>query len=240
MLRRFSGVLVGCLLVVVSAFPARGAPPPTESVSGVGACRELSAKNEREMEAFSRAQPPTPYKYYRPDTLFTAPWGQFFDWFGGNVDLVAATFVPHVGVQVRGGELASMASWPWTIPFGPAYSCSRRIGTYDLYGHKAHRFMIEPGADAAPNVGAGFFTRYGYRLLLHPVEWVIGVGGGIGSTIEWVGHKTPLRASVSPEVVLHFGHCCDRGYFTLTARPEFFFEGRDKTLFVVSLGYTFF
>ncbi len=205
----------------------------------MSACRELVAKNERELEAWSKTQPATPYRYPRPETLFTAPWGAFFDWFGGNVDLLAATFIPHAGAQLRGPNPASVISWPWTLPFGPSYSCSRRIGTYDLYGHKAHRLMVEPGA-VASNVGAGFFTRYGYRLLLHPVEWVVGVGGGVGSTIEWIGNKEPLRASLSPEVVLHFGHCCERSYFTLTGRPDFFFEGRERRVFMVSLGYTFF
>jgi hypothetical protein len=44
---------------------------------------------------------------------------------------------------------------------------------------------------------------------------VVGVGGGLGSTVEIAGNREPFRPSLSPEALMQFGHCCDAGYFTL-------------------------
>jgi hypothetical protein len=99
--------------------------------------------------------------------------------------------------------------------------------------------MLEPGIIAGSR-GAGFFTRPGYRFIYHPSDWVVGAGGGLGSTIEIAGNREPLRPSLSPEAVIQFGHCCDASYFTMALRYDRFFAGDTRNVVWASLGYTFF
>jgi hypothetical protein len=104
--------------------------------------------------------------------------------------------------------------------------------------------MLEPGI-VASNRGSGFHVRHGYRFIYHASDWVVGVGGGIGSTIEVVGNREPFRYSVGPEFVLHFGNfhfgnCCAPSYFTLAFRYDRFFKGTNLNILGASLGYTFF
>jgi hypothetical protein len=106
-------------------------------------------------------------------------------------------------------------------------------------GHRAHRIMLEPGLVLADQ-GIGIWARPGYRFIYHPSDWVVGLGGGLGSTLEITGNKEPFRASIGPEVVLHFGHCCDRSYFTLALRYDYFAEGRESNVGGASLGYVYF
>ncbi len=229
-------VLVAACAVTAPREAEAGEPPP-ETASGKSACDEFEAKNERELKAFVAQQQATAYKYPTPDTVLTAPWGPFFKWFGGNVDLVLATVVPSFGAQIRGQTPTTVLSWPLTFPIGPYYACSRKVGSFNVSGHKIHRFMLEPGLVAGSDLGAGFYARGGYRFLYHPADWVVGPGAGVGSTFE-LGMKEPKRFSVSPELLVQFGHCCDPGYFILYFRREFFFEGVNKAVWQASLGYT--
>jgi hypothetical protein len=220
---------------------ALAADPPLETADGRKGCDELEQKNDRELKTFVATQAPVPYKFQTPDNVLGSPWGGFFKWFGGNLDLIAATLIPSFGAQfrVKTGTPLTAISWPWSFPIGPWYACSRRQGSFVVNGHKIHRLMLEPGFVVGSNeLGAGGYARVGYRFLWHPTDWVVGPGIGVGSTGE-VGVKEPIRASVSPELLARFGHCCEPSYFILFTRGEFFFAGTNKVVFQVGLGYTF-
>jgi hypothetical protein len=211
-----------------------------ETADGTGACRAFEAKNDRERDAFEKTQPPTPYQYPRDDDVLGAPWGKLFTALGGAPGgLLLATFVPHAGAQLRGTQPAALVSFPWSIPFGPAWSCSRKPGTLAVRVHRVHRALFEPGIVSGAR-GVGFFVRPGYRFIYHPSDWVVGAGGGLGSTVEIAGARERFRLSISPEAMVHFGHCCDASYFTLAFRYDRFFSGNIEDVLSGSLGYTFF
>ncbi len=218
---------------------ARAELPKYEFADGPTACHAFDAKNERELAEFSKTQPATPYQYPREDTILGAPWGPFVSGIGDSLDLLAASAVPHFGAQLRAENPAVVVSWPWSLPFGPAFTCSRKQGTFTVRNFKSHRILLEPGL-VGSKVGAGFFTRPGYRFLYHPSDWVVGAGGGLGTTVELSGNREPTRMSLSPEAVIQFGHCCDSSYFTLAVRYDRFFAGTNLNIVWGSLGYTFF
>lgn len=237
MLRARAAVAVAFLIAV----PLRArADDPSETADGIAACRTFDAKNDRERAAYEKTQPATPYRYPRDEEVLGAPWGKLFDAIGSaSGALVAATLVPHAGAQLRGTAPAALVSWPWSLPIGPATSCSRRQGTFALRLHRPHRALLEPGFVAGQR-GTGVFVRPGYRYLHHPSEWVVGVGGGLGSTFEIAGNREPFRIGIGPEALLHFGHCCESSYFTLAVRYDRFFTGNVLNLVTGTLGYTFF
>lgn len=233
--------LPGALALALALAPGgeARAEDKLETADGPTACREFDAKNERELAEWSKTQPAAPYAHPRPDDVLGAPWGPFLKGFGSHPDLLLATIIPHVGAQLRADAPAAVVSWPWQLPFGPAYTCSRRAGTFMVREHKAHRALLEPGF-ASGQRGTGLFVRPGYRFVFQPSEWVVGVGGGLGSTIELTGNREPTRLSVGPEALLRFGHCCDPGYFTLTFRYDHFFGGNVTDIFWGSLGFVYF
>ena len=105
--------------------------------------------------------------------------------------------------------------------------------------------MIEPAIVPVGGSSVAMWIRPGYRLLVHPSSWVAGIGGGIGSTIDLFGFQSggkaePFRASISPEILIHFGKCCDRGFFTLTVRSDIYLVGQDRFIIGGSAGYTYF
>jgi hypothetical protein len=209
-------------------------------VDGVSACRDFDEKNERELAAWDKSQPPVPYAYPREKLFLNAPWAQFLSNLGHSGDLFLATVIPHVGAQFRGDAPAAHVSWPWSVfVFGPMYSCSRKFNTFVVHGHRAHRILLEP-AIVASKLGVGFTVRPGYRFVWHPSSWVVGPGIGLGSTVEVAGNKEPFRYSIGPEVLAHFGNCYASSYFTLAARYDHFFKGNYTDIVGVSLGYTFF
>lgn len=214
-------------------------PPKIDYADGVTACREFDAKNEAQLAEWSKSQPATAYVYPRPDYVVNAPWGQFLDEAGKQYPLILASVIPHPGAQARGSEPAAIVSWPWTFPLFPATTCSRTRGTFIVDKYRSHRLMLEPGISSS-NRGIGTFVRLGYRFLYHPSDWVVGLGGGFGTTVEIAGNREPFRASISPEAVLQFGHCCSDGYFTFALRFDKFFAGTTTNIFGGSLGYTFF
>lgn len=237
-------VVLGAVAAVsLSAGPAareaHADEAPPQTADWPKACREFEERNERELKLWSKLQPDTPYEYPRPDTIGGAPWGGFLKSVASTGDLLIATIVPSFGAQLRLESPAAVVSFPWSLPFGPAFSCSRRAGSFDVMRHQAHRVMLEPGI-VGSNRGVGFFVRPGYRFILHPSDWVVGVGGGVGSTVEMIGNREPFRASVSPEVLAHFGHCCDRDYFILSFRYDRFFGGTALNVFGANLGFVYF
>jgi hypothetical protein len=224
---------------IVLARPAQAEEQETDFGDGITACDEFDAKNERELAEWTKQQPKVPYVYPREGKVLGAPWGPLFKNIGSSGALLAATLIPHVGAQLRAETPAAVVSWPWSFPLGPASTCSRKRGVFVLNKHKPHRLLLEPGI-VSSNRGVGFFTRPGYRYIHHPSDWVVGVGGGLGTTIELSGNREPTRASLGPEGVLHFGRCCGPSYFTLALRYDHFFAGEVRDLVSTSLGYTFF
>jgi hypothetical protein len=213
--------------------------PKYDFADGPTACRAFDAKNERDLAEWQKAQPAVPYQYPRDDNVLGAPWGPLTSGIGETYELLLASMIPHFGAQLRAESPALVVSFPWQLPIGPAYTCSRKQGTFTVRGYKFHRVMFEPGIIASQR-GAGVFTRPGYRFLYHPSDWVVGAGGGLGSTIEIAGNREPLRPSISPEAVMQFGRCCDSSYFTFAVRFDRFFGGDNLNILWGSLGYTFF
>jgi len=218
---------------------ARAEEPKLDYADGPTACEEFERRNERELAEWSKGQPATPYAYPRQDMVLNAPWGTLLKEIGSRGELLLASFVPHAGAQLREQDVAAVVSWPWSVPFGPAFTCSRARGSFTVQKYRSHRFLLEPGVVSSIR-GVGVFTRPGYRFLYHPSDWVVGAGGGLGTTIEISGNREPLRPSISPEAVIQFGHCCDSSYFTLAFRYDHYFGGGVTEIFWGSLGYTFF
>ena len=218
---------------------AAAAEDKIDYADGPTACRAFHDKNDRDLVEWQKTQPSVPYAYPQDDNVLGAPWGTITGGIGDNIDLVLASVLPHVGSQLRNNAPAVLVSWPWSIPFGPAYTCSRHKGSFTVRDYKFHRIMIEPGIVASQR-GTGVFTRPGYRFLYHPSDWVVGAGAGLGSTIDLTGQREPFRASLGPEAVLQFGHCCDSSYFIFAVRYDHYFAGGSRDLIGGTLGYTFF
>lgn len=236
---RLALALLGAVVAALPPSAARAEEPQVDYADGMPACRAFRERNARELEAWEKEQPKTPYRYPRERSLGGAPWPALWDGLGSSIGVLAATAIPHVGAQLRGGEPAAYIAWPWSLPIGPPSTCGRTRGSFTLKELKTHRLLVEPGF-VSSNRGLGVFTRPGYRFLLHPSDWVVGVGGGLGSTVEIAGNSEPFRFSVSPEVLAHFGHCCEPGYFTLALRYDRFFGGEIRDVFGGSLGFTYF
>jgi hypothetical protein len=234
------------LAVLVSSALALGASDvraqprkDVDTADGPKACREFAARNERELEEWQKQQPPVPYEYPRDETLLHAPWPGLLSPIGSRAALILATILPHAGAQLRGDTPAAVVSWPWSLPLGPVFTCSRKQGTFTVDEHRAHRAVLEPGFVSSTR-GVGLFVRPGYRFLHHPSEWVVGVGGGLGTTVEVAGNREPFRPSISPEALLRFGNCCEPSYFTLAFRYDHFFAGEVTDTLTATLGYVYF
>ena len=239
-LRIFFLTLLSLLALTAGEQRARAEDPKYEYADGLKACADFDAKNERELAAWAKTQPPIPYAYPRDDNVLGAPWGPITSGLGSNPELLLASIIPHFGAQLRGQTPAAVVAWPWSIPIGPAFTCARKQGTFTVREFRSNRLMLEPGI-VSSNRGTGVYVRPGYRFLYHPSEWVVGVGAGVGSTIELAGNREPPgRPSVSPEVVIQFGHCCESSYFTLTFRYDHYFAGDSTNILGGALGYTFF
>jgi hypothetical protein len=237
------------LLAVSCALAPAGLLVATESVAnaedridyadGPEACRAFHAKNDRELAEWSKTQPATPYEYPHDDNVLGAPWGPLVSGLGSTADLLIASAIPHVGAQLRADAPVVVIAWPWSIPIGPAYTCSRHVGSFTVRDYRYHRALVEPTVIAGQK-GSGFLTRFGYRFLYHPSDWVVGAGGGLGTTIDLAVKGEPTRASLGPEAVLQFGHCCDASYFILAMRFDRYFAGSSTNIIGGTLGYTFF
>jgi hypothetical protein len=236
---RWSGfaLLVSTLLVATEG--VAGAEDKIDYADGPEACRLFHAKNDHELAAWSKTQPATPYAYPQDDNVLGAPWGPLTSGLGATADLLVATAIPHVGAQLRADAPVVVIAWPWSIPIGPAYTCSRHVGSFTVRDYRYHRALVEPTVIAGQK-GTGFLTRFGYRFLYHPSDWVVGAGGGLGTTIDLAVKGEPTRASLGPEAVLQFGHCCDASYFILALRFDRYFAGSSTNIIGGTLGYTFF
>lgn len=242
--RALAAVIVTCSTglgaFLAPARVARAEEPKYDFADGVDACKAFRAKNDKELRDWEKSQPPIPYKYPQEDNLGGAPWGQLTSALSSTGELILASLVPHFGAQLRVDTPAATVSWPLSMPFGPGFTCSRRQGTFTIRDFRSHRVMFEPGIVSSTR-GTGVWARPGYRFLYHPSDWVVGAGAGFGTTVEIAGSKeSTFRPSLSPEVVVQFGHCCESGYFMLAFRYDHFFAGTAQNVIGGSLGYTFF
>jgi hypothetical protein len=230
-----------CLSALVVPSVARAEEPEVETADGPTACKAFRAKNDAELAKWEKQQPAVPYAYPREDTVVNAPWGRFFSGLGSTTGLVLATIIPSVGAQLRAETPAAVIAWPWQFPIGPPSTCTRKVGSFVVGMNRPHRAVLEPGI-VSSNKGIGFYVRPGYRYVYHPSDWVVGAGAGLGSTIEIAGQRESFRIGIGPELLAHFGHCCEPGYFTLTARYDRFFSSTSGVLNLLTgtLGYTFF
>lgn len=213
-----------------------GADEDLDTVEGIGNCDTFVEKNAHDMQIWEKTQPPVPYKYQERKTFLDAPWTPITKLDADSGMLLLATLAPHINAMVRSATPAIGFSWPWEIPVGPAFWCTRKKGSYDVFKYRPVRLVVEPGLYAEQPVT--FWVRPGARFLWHPTAWYFGAGLGAGSTLEIVG-KEPFRASLSPEAVVTFGRCCNPGYFTLAVRHDFFFAGRTQTT-TASVGFNYF
>ena len=230
---------VTTVAVLAATASARAEEPDVETADGMKACNAFRAKNERELTAWEKQQPALAYAHPRRDDVLNAPWGALLKGLGTSGEVLLASIIPHVGAQLRAETPAAVVAWPWSVALGPASACSRRRGSFDVDLHRPHRIVLEPGI-VSSNRGVGVYARPGYRFIQHPSDWVVGVGAGLGSTIEIAGNREPFRIGIGPEILAHFGRCCTSGYFTLAFRYDRFFTGGVLDLFSGTLGYTFF
>src|SRR4051812_44583408 len=73
---RTTAAIASAALVVAYVTVARAEDP--EAADGIDACKALAAKNDRELAAWEKAQPASPYVYPREDLVLGAPWEKFF------------------------------------------------------------------------------------------------------------------------------------------------------------------
>jgi hypothetical protein len=146
-----------------------------------------------------------------------------------------AAFVPNVGMQFeRGSSTPGLAlSWSATMPFGPVTACrSSRYGSLqELYSLRA---VIEGGLVFRSPVQP--FLRPALRAIWHRTTWPLGVGLGLGSTLA-VLHGDHGAASISPELLFHYGGCCGPGYFQLSVRGDLYYPRSEGSATVASLGF---
>jgi hypothetical protein len=155
---------------------------------------------------------------------------------------VATAVLPHLGARAAGGGIGAprlVLAWPLTVPFlAPTRS---RVIRYDCAGEivdafRSHRAVLESGVVlSSPAVP---YVRAGYRLAWHPGRGVVGLGAGLGSTVELDGGPAP-RASASPELLLLFGRCCYPGYGLLALRYDRFWSGAARETFLASVGLAY-
>lgn len=236
-MRRALQRTIAVALLVVGGVARADEPEALEAVDGAAACEALELENDKELKVYSALQPATPYVHPQPEKILGAPWVELGGAAKHSIALIAATLIPHVGPVLRGPTPETMLSWPWSFPIGPPSACSRERGTYAISKYKPFRLMLEPGIDLG-QAAVAVSVRPGIRYLYHPTAWPAGLGGGLGTMIELSG-KEPLRASLSPEIVVQLGRCCEPGYFVVAIRHEFFFAGKND-LWSASVGFTYF
>ena len=145
--------------------------------------------------------------------------------------------VPHPGVMVR-GQAHVTVSWPLSYAFGAPVACrlSTDIFAAPVARFRPHRVLLEPGLTPGDDRGL-FWVRLGYRLLWHPASSSVGFGLGLGTTL----HPASLRErgpSLSPEAVVQLGSCC-HGFFTLAARYDRTFRGKQGDEVSLNLGFSY-
>lgn len=152
--------------------------------------------------------------------------------------MTLAAMIPNVGGQVERGSLAPalVLSWSFSLPFGPVTACRVARYSHSLDEHRSLRIVLEPGIIIGGRLSV--FARPGLRAIWHRASWPIGLGAGLGSTLVWFDGQHGA-ASISPELLLHFGDCCAPGYFTLSVRADRYFPRREPDTLAATIGLTF-
>jgi len=152
--------------------------------------------------------------------------------------MAAAAMVPTVGVQLeRGRDLpAATLSWSASLPFGPITACRTARFSNDLFEFQSLRAVLEGGV--VIRSPAWPYLRPGLRAIWHRSNWRMGVGAGVGSTVALMPGQHGA-ASISPELVLHYGNCCGYGYGLFTLRADVFTPRRYPTTASANLGFAF-
>jgi len=147
-------------------------------------------------------------------------------------------FVPSLGLELeRSSPSPGLAIfWTATLPFGPVTACRFSRGG-NLYVLRPLRLVIEPGILVRKPFCA--FLRPGLRAIWHRSAWPLGLGAGIGSTL-FVSDADRGSASISPELLVHYGRCCAPLYFLLSIRADRFFPRRQPDAVTASLGFAYF
>ena len=147
-----------------------------------------------------------------------------------------AALVPAVGLEIERGHALPAASLAWSVsrPFGPVTACSTARYSGDLYELRSLRATIEGGVVIRSRPWE--YLRPGLRAIWHRTAWPLGVGAGLGTTLALMPEQQGA-ASVSPELLLHYGRCCGFGYGLLTLRADVFFPSRYPTTATASLGF---
>lgn len=205
--------------------------------TGVSACQALKERNEREFSVWESRSKQSADMVPSEQTILT-PWTEFGKHEGGHqLTLLTSTLIPHLNVALRDAKPVPGLSWVWSFPFGKPMSCSRKSGTFFVDNTYPFRALLEPGL-LIDDRTVSLFLRPGARFVYQGATSPIGFGGGIGTMLELTGRE-PFRASVSPELLVRIGRCCEPGYVMLTARKEFFFAGRSD-LWVFTAGFVYY
>jgi hypothetical protein len=151
---------------------------------------------------------------------------------------ILTAIVPNVGGQLeRGsGAAAFVLSWSVSLPFGPVTACRVARYSHTLDELRPFRVVLEPGIVIGNRLNV--FGRPGLRAIWHRASWPVGIGAGLGSTLVWFDDQHGA-ASISPELLVHFGHCCHPGYFTLSVRADRYFPRREPDTLAATIGLTF-
>ncbi len=149
-----------------------------------------------------------------------------------------AAVVPSVGIELdRAHDGPALAlAWSASVPFGPVTACRSGRHSRDLYRLRALRAVLEGGVVLRSS--AWPYLRPGLRGIWHRSAWPLGIGAGLGTTLALMPDAHGA-ASVSPELLLHYGRCCDPGYLLLALRADMFFPRRYPTSALASLTFAF-
>ena len=98
------------------------------------------------------------------------------------------------------------------------------------------RFNIDLGFVFARSTT--YFGRPGYSWVWHRKGSSFGLAPGLGSTLSW-SDSAGFRPSLSPELGLRYGECCDPGYWILTLRYDRYFAGEGRDAVLLKLGFDY-
>lgn len=152
-----------------------------------------------------------------------------------------ATLVPTLGLRLGQDRSRSRfaLSWPWSLPLGPVFASSKEEGPCQerVFEMRPLRLLLEPGL--AFTTPVTFSVRPGVQAIFQRATWNVGIGAGLGSTMETTG-PYGLRASLSPELLLNWGRCCGPGFLRVALRYDLFFSGKERHAFTTHVGFSFY
>ncbi|WP_437805857.1 hypothetical protein [Sorangium sp. So ce1078] len=153
----------------------------------------------------------------------------------------------ELGAEVAAGGDAvggprALVLWAFQIPVGS----SRPEGRTAVLSN--HRVALALGLALGGQRGATddartdttFRMRAGYRGVHHPRGGWFGALAGLGTTVEF---WPVVRPSISPEIGLHLGACCENDVTavgTLVFRLDRWFAGNDALRLSATLGWALF